>query len=78
MVRAEGSASKTLTAPRSDPGLDTRSHGLKNVPPVPQSSPHHSPLVAQRLVLVRQVAEHILAVFRNQDQVEQPFGKAWR
>lgn len=77
MARAEGSTSKTLTAPRSDPSPDTRSHGLKNVPPVPQSSPHHSALVAQHLVLVRQVAEHILPVFGNENQAEQPFGKAW-
>ena len=77
MAWAEGSASETLTAPRSDPGPDARSHGLKDVSPVPQSSPHHSALVAQHLVLVRQVAEHILAVFGNEDQAKQPFGDAW-
>jgi hypothetical protein len=31
-------------------------------------------MAAQHLVLVRQVAEHILAVFSNQDPAEQPFG----
>ncbi len=77
MAWAEGSASETLTAPRSDARADARSHGLKDVFPVPQSSPHHSALVAQHLVLVRQVAEHILAVFGNEDQAKQPFGDAW-
>ncbi len=78
MASAERSTSQTLTAPRSDACADARSHGLKNVPPVPQSSPHHSALVTQHLILVRQVAEHVLPVFRNEDQAEQPFGKAWR
>ena len=77
MARADGSTSKTLTAPRSHARADAWSDRLKNVPPVPQSSPHHSALVAQHLVLVRQVAEHILPVFGNENQAEQPFGKEW-
>ena len=77
MARADGSTSKTLTAPRPHARADAWSYRLKNVSPVPQSSPHHSALVAQHLILVRQVAEHILAVFGNEDQAEQPFGKAW-
>ena len=77
MAWAEGAASKTLTAPRFDACADARPHGLKNVPPVPQSSAHHSALIAQQLVLVRNVAEHVLAVFGNEDQAKQPFGDAW-
>ena len=77
MAWADGSTSKTLTAPRSDARADARSYRLKNVSPIPQVSPHHSALVAQHLILVRQVAEHVLAVFGNEDHAKQPLGDAW-
>ena len=77
MAWAERSTAETLIARRSDARADARSDGLKDVSPVPQSSPHHSPLVAQHLIFVRQVAEHVLPVFGNENQVEQPFGDAW-
>ncbi len=76
MTWADGAASETLTAPRSDTRADARSHGLKDVSPVPQSSAHHSALIAQHLVLVRHVAEHVLAVFGYEDQAKQPLGDA--
>lgn len=78
MAYADGSASKTLTVPRSHARAEARFHRLKNVSPIPQVSPHRSALVAQHLILGRQVAEHVLAVFGNEDQAEQAFGKAWR
>ncbi len=77
MACAKGSTSKTLTAPRCDARAEARSYRLKNVSPIPQVSPRHSALVAQHLILVRQVAEHILAVFGNEDQAKQPLGDAW-